>query len=204
MGYLPQFKIGSCSCGCGGKNVQGRKVGKVFMCMQSYNTMKSLEQIDKAKKRNALKLAGTKVRNIAVENPDAKAPKSYEELSQWFKERMDSLPVRCENCKTTNNWLEVHKEEKIGKLKWRSCQAHLLPKRHFRSLQTHPLNGMVLGSGYSGLCHCHDNYDASWEKASKMYIWDEVVRRFKIMYPLITEEEHRFIPPQLLQEINQI
>lgn len=203
MSYIPQYKFGNCSQ-CSAKDTDVVKVKKDLYCVSCHQKNKALEQIEKQKKRNALRVAGTKVRNIAIENPDAKAPKSYEELSQWFKERMNRLPVRCENCKATNNWLEVHKEEKIGKLKWRSCQAHLLPKRHFRSLQTHPLNGMVLGSGYSGLCHCHDNYDASWEKASKMYIWNEVVRRFKIMYPLITQDEHRFIPDQLLQEINQI
>lgn len=38
---LPKFKIGDCSCGCGGKDVEGRKVGKLFYCMNSYRSMKT-------------------------------------------------------------------------------------------------------------------------------------------------------------------
>ena len=121
-------------------------------------------------------------------------------LTVWFDNRMNTLEPICENCGKMAEWLKEPGRRK----QWKSCQGHLLPKRHFKSIQTHPLNGMVLGSGYSGLCNCHDNYDASWEKAAKMKIWDEVVRRFLIMYPLITEQEQRFIPNQLLQEVNQI
>ncbi len=62
---------------------------------------------------------------------------------------------------------------------------------------------MVLGTGYSGLCNCHDEYDAGWERASKMAVWSEVVRRFKILYPLITEKEHQFIPQILLDTLNE-
>lgn len=62
MSYLPQFKIGDCQCGCGGKDVEGRKVGKVFMCMQSYNNMKVEEQVKKANRRNAARNAGNKLR----------------------------------------------------------------------------------------------------------------------------------------------
>ena len=163
-----------------------------------------LQKAIKKQRQNASIKTGRELRNLVQDNPEVKAPKEYVELSEWFQERMGRLEVKCENCGATNFWLEQNKETKVGKLKWRSCQAHLMPKRHFKSLMTHPLNGMVLGSGYSGLCNCHDNYDATWEKAAKMKIWDEVVRRFLIMYPLITPEEQRFIPPQLLQEINQI
>lgn len=62
MSYLPQFKIGDCQCGCGGKGVEGRKVGKVFMCMQSYNQMKTDEQVKKANRRNAARNLGNKLR----------------------------------------------------------------------------------------------------------------------------------------------
>lgn len=122
------------------------------------------------------------------------------QLVGWFIDRMANCEPKCENCKVRGAYLKYA----ANKFLWKSCQAHLLPKKHFKSLQAHPLNGMVLGSGLSGLCNCHDTYDSSWEKAAKMPIWEEVVRRFKIMYPLITQEEHRFIPPQLLQEVNQV
>lgn len=164
-----------------------------------------MQKAIKAQRKNAVKKVVGKLRVVEVEDDGNRTlSKNYGELDRWFNERMGRCEVKCENCGAINWWLQNNKDEKRGKVKWKSCQAHLLPKRHFHSIKTHPLNGMVLGSGFSGLCNCHDNYDSSWEKAAKMYIWDEVVRRFKIMYPFITKEEQRFIPPQLLQEINQI
>lgn len=163
-----------------------------------------MKAIKKQKQKNAASKDVTKLRNLSYSSPEVKAPKGYQELDVWFKDRMGRLEVKCDNCGATSFWLEQNKDTKFGKLKWRSCQAHCLPKRHFKSLQTHPLNGMVMGTGYSGLCHCHDDYDSSWDKASKMNIWDEVVRRFLIMYPLIKPEEQQYIPDVLLQEINQI
>lgn len=164
-----------------------------------------LQRAVKKQRENVAKQTQSKLKALSYESESNKeASKNFQELDIWFKDRMGRLEVKCENCGATNFWLEQNKDTKIGKLKWRSCQGHLLPKRHFKSLQTHPLNGMVIGSGYSGLCHCHDDYDSSWDKASKMNIWEEVVKRFKIMYPLIKENEHQFIPDVLLQEINQI
>lgn len=119
------------------------------------------------------------------------------DLELWFLHRMHTCVPICENCNTAALFLT---EEKYKKL-WRSCQAHLLPKRHFKSISHHPLIGMVLGSGYSGMCFCHDNYDRGWSYAEKMNIWPEVVRRFQILYPLISENEHRFIPKQLLDTL---
>lgn len=204
MSYLPTSKFGDCSI-CPSKQVPCVKVKKDLVCIPCRNNQKALEQIEKQKRRNAARNTQSKLKTLSYESEsNREASKNFQELDIWFKDRMGRLEVKCENCGATNWWLEQNKDTKVGKLKWRSCQGHLLPKRHFKSLQAHPLNGMVLGSGYSGLCHCHDFYDSSWQKAATMNIWDEVVRRFKIMYPLITSEEHRFIPPQLLQEINQI
>lgn len=55
MNLLPQYKIGNCNCGCGGKDVEGRKVGKNFYCVYSYNTMKTKEQVKKANERNSVR-----------------------------------------------------------------------------------------------------------------------------------------------------
>jgi len=81
MSYLPAFKIGDCSCGCGGKDVQGRKVGKVFMCMQSYNSMKSEEQQTKANRRNAARNTGFKLRNGLSES---KGTQQYEDAERQY------------------------------------------------------------------------------------------------------------------------
>lgn len=115
------------------------------------------------------------------------------DLELWFLHRMNTLQPICANCGKIGEYLL---EEKNNKL-WRSCQGHLLPKRHFKSISSHPLNGLVLGSGFSGLCHCHDTYDSNWLAASKMDIWQEVCNRFLILYPLINQKEYQFIPKQL-------
>jgi hypothetical protein len=198
MAYSSIVRKG-CKCGCGKYPTLGYK-GFNADCRPDLKAA----AIKKQKDRNALRSDLAHVRKLAVEVDGVKAPKEYQELDIWFKDRMGRLEIKCDNCGATNWWLEQNKDTKIGKLKWRSCQAHLLQKRHFKSIMTHPLNGMVMGSGYSGLCHCHDTYDSSWDKASKMNIWDEVVRRFKIMYPLIQPNEQQYIPDVLLQEINQI
>jgi hypothetical protein len=125
-------------------------------------------------------------------------PKRKEKsLDDFFETLMRvNVPV-CDNCGAMKPFLKNPDYKPL----WKSCQAHLLPKRFFKSLQTYELNVMVLGSGYSGMCHCHDDYDNNWEKASKMKIWPEVVRRFKIMYPLIPLSEYQYIPDVLLKEI---
>jgi len=116
------------------------------------------------------------------------------ELELWFLQGMNtSMPI-CENCGSSKSDLL----NPLLKKQWRSCQAHLLPKRHFKSIMTHPLSRLILGSGFSGMCHCHDNYDHDWGRASKMDIWPEVIRRFKILYPFIDQKEYQFIPDALI------
>lgn len=47
MGILPKFKIADCDCGCGGKDVECRKVGKLHYCMNSYRAMKQQTNLQK-------------------------------------------------------------------------------------------------------------------------------------------------------------
>lgn len=115
------------------------------------------------------------------------------ELELFFLMRMNTCLPICENCHAIKNDLKFE----LFKSRWKSCQAHLLPKRHFKSIATHPLIAMVLGSGFSGMCYCHDTYDSSWDAASKMPIWNEVCRRFLILYPSINPLEYKFIPDVL-------
>jgi hypothetical protein len=129
--------------------------------------------------------------------PKRKAKPVDKELNTFFTYMMSQKYPICENCGAENIYLL--KEE--NKALWKSCMAHLFPKRHFESIKCHPLNILVLGSGYSGLCNCHDNYDSNWHKASTMRVWHEVVLRFHILYPLIKPEEHQFIPQQLLDTL---
>lgn len=209
MNTIPKCKHGDCSV-CGAKNTSVVKIKKDLYCLSCNRALKTGQQITKAQKRDKLRqqsssTPSTKKNLVAAVSKlsNAEDTQRLNSLDAWFKERMKTQPVMCENCGATSIWLENNKEGK-GKSRWKSCQAHLLPKRHFESIMKHPLNGMVLGSGFSMMCNCHDTYDSNWSAASKMKIWDEVVKRFKILYPLITQEEHQFIPDILLQEVNQV
>lgn len=207
---LNKTKWGDCQIkGCKNKNCACSKIGKVLMCLSHYRELKTGQQITKSNERDKQRRQSTtstqqnqssKVRSLISSIKNKEVSKGYDSLDRWFKEMMKSCEVKCANCGATSFWLEQNKDLK-GKSRWKSCQAHLLPKRHFESIMTHPLNGMVLGSGFSGLCNCHDTWDSNWEKASKMAIWDEFIRRVNIMYPLIPFEERRFIPDIVLKEI---
>lgn len=112
------------------------------------------------------------------------------ELTNAFALRMRTAQPICDNCGAVSTRL---KSANLIK-QWKSCQAHILPKRHFKSIQANPLNFLVLGSGYSGLCYCHDNYDMSWAKASTMAVWPLVLERVRQLLPFIAPSEMRHLP----------
>jgi hypothetical protein len=77
MSYLPQSKYGDCSCGCGGKDVQGRKVGKNFYCLNSYSTMKRQQYAAKINLNNKVRAMGNKqVANGNYEDASTQALKN--------------------------------------------------------------------------------------------------------------------------------
>lgn len=74
----------------------------------------------------------------------------------------------------------------------RHATAHLLPKKIFKSVATHPLNYLILGAG----CGCHDKTHRV-DKFIKMKIWPEAARRIKELIPLLPVDELRRISNQL-------
>lgn len=119
------------------------------------------------------------------------------EMTLYYIKRMNEVEPICDNCGSEAQWIKQPKYYKL----WKSAQAHILEKRHFKSIQTHPLNFLTLFAAYSGVCSCHDDYDHDWGRASQMTIWSIVTDRFKILYPLIKENEHQFIPQVLLNSL---
>lgn len=189
MSNLPQYKIIEKCCNCPATNTAGRKIAKDYFCLNCYKNKKNKEQLDKAKLKQQVRGLNSYQKTV-----------TGLELPIWFSKRMDDNEPICENCGVS---MPLLKSNPVLSKQWKSCQAHLLPKRHFESIKMHELNGMVLGTGFSGLCNCHDRYDSNWENASKMKIWNEVVRRFKILYPLITPSETKYIPDVLLKELSE-
>lgn len=91
----------------------------------------------------------------------------------------------CENCKTT-----IYTAGFKSKL---SCQAHILPKKLFPSVKTHPENHMLLGGLFSD-CGCHNIYDNSWLKASKMSVFTLAIKKFNTFKMYLSEKEISILP----------
>jgi len=60
MSLLPRTKFGDCSCGCGQKDIEVIKVGKLLYCLSSYRAMKTKQQVSKANVRNQVRRLGNK------------------------------------------------------------------------------------------------------------------------------------------------
>lgn len=116
-------------------------------------------------------------------------------LKEFFDQMMKINDPECANCGA------FAPEIKYPHHVWKSAQAHIFPKRHFKSIATNPLNILVMFPSYSGICDCHTQYDSSWLNASKMRVWPIVVDRFRLLYPLIAAEEHQYIPEILLKTL---
>lgn len=139
------------------------------------------------------------LKEIPAESEKKKAEKkaakpAKDELNDWFnrieKFEFESGKCRCWNC-----------GEEILRPFARAAIAHILPKRKdhgFPSVATQPMNYLILGAG----CGCHGHYDRSWGDASKMQIWPEAVRRFRMFAHTIPSEEFTRLPDILKNEIN--
>lgn len=75
----------------------------------------------------------------------------------------------------------------------RHATAHLLPKKLFKSVATHPLNYLILGAG----CGCHAKTDRV-DKFITMKVWPEAARRIKEMITLLPFDELKYLSSQLM------
>lgn len=113
--------------------------------------------------------------------------KQDNELEDFF--RLAALEIaRKPYCMSCGEWiLEQY---------YRHATAHILPKKLFKSVATHPSNYLIL----SASCGCHDKSHV-WAKFEQMNVWSIAVTKFKILYPLLLPYEHQFIPPELLKHV---
>ncbi len=106
-------------------------------------------------------------------------------MDLWFVNQIKQLPKRCENCN----------EPLIVFAPWaaRSFVAHIVPKRHFISVATHPLNRVFL------CLQCHTNYD-NWSEAKvqRMPVISTCKERFLAFADEIPASEWRYLPDWLI------
>lgn len=208
MSYLPSSKFGSCAQ-CGAKSVPCVKIGKVLICCVCNRNNKNGVQISKAKARDAEreeKIRGmkpkekrslrsgiaSKVRGlIDTEVNKEMLPKPIgggSELDRWFKERRLEMTGKCANC----NGISCKSSEKYYKF----SIAHLLPKKIFKSVATHPDNWIELCFWDNS---CHSQMDNKMLDLIDMNCFDLIITKFARIYPHIEAGERRHIPYILLQ-----
>jgi hypothetical protein len=182
MGYLPNSKWGNCSRpGCNNTDCACVKIGKDLVCFSCNKKEKTQKQIAKSQDRNKIRMlsVGMEGKNGYVRPVDNKlvdneAMKRLKRLNEFFAEvaKIIEQNPKCWNC---GEW--------ISPADYRNSTGHILPKEIFRSVETHELCYVVVGNRCG--CH-HDTHTLS--KFSKMPIFKEAVRCFRIFQPLITEK----------------
>lgn len=172
----------SCKCGCG----RNPDIGFQGYSNQCRPDLKEAI-IAKQRKRNAAKLTGTKLRGLAYEQQEIKAPKDYAVLDRWFRDRQKEMTGRCMNC--------GGKTEAHTKL-YKCSIGHILPKAYFKSVATHSENWLEL-CFYGN--SCHTNYDNKMIDLIDLNCFDKVIQKFTKIYPFIAPEEKRRIPPILIE-----
>lgn len=128
---------------------------------------------------------------VQKEKEQAAAKDEETELQKWYARIMAfETPV----CWETGS--KINKEDKRA---WQGSVAHVLPKKLFPSVATHPKNYLILQM-YGG---AHGQYDSSWHNAQKMKVWPIAVGRFLMIEPDIAPDERKYIPDCLLIELQK-
>lgn len=97
-------------------------------------------------------------------------------LGKWFNAQISMMPRECECCSAYLN-PNIH-------ISQRAYIAHIVPKRYFISVMTHPLNRMFL------CVDCHSKFDNCLSReAVQMNCWPVAVKRFEQFKDQIDHEE---------------
>ena len=112
----------------------------------------------------------------------------------WFKERHREMTGKCLVCsgKTCKRMDE-----------YKCSIAHLFSKNKngFPSIKWHEENWIEL-CFYGNSCHTNfDNRILTFEDLKHTQAWDVIVRKFKILYPLMTTNEQGKVPAILMNEL---
>lgn len=140
----------------------------------------------------ALRLARTPREKKAPGKKEMKPTASPEgfTLAEWFLERRKEMTGKCKHC--------GGRSCKHDDLFYKHSIAHILPKRLFPSVATHPDNWIELCFWEK---NCHGNYDNGMLDLMQLNCFDEIIEKFIRMYSAIDKKERRNIPDVLMQYI---
>lgn len=173
-----------CKCGCGKYPTLG------------YNGYFSLHAPQEVKDRVgtkhkvALKNRNARVKCRNLNLIQSKVDSTAAELNRWFEERRKEMTGRCANCGGDT--------KKYDDKYYRYSIAHLLPKAYVKSVKTHNDNWLELCYFGNG---CHPQYDEHKLDLIDMACFDQVITKIVSIYPYISPDEKRRIPPILLEYI---
>lgn len=144
------------------------------------------EAVAKPKKAIAKKSAKRKLEEKEQREPTNVKNIEKTSLELWFKQiqnkHFKSNGGKCMEC---GDWIPLDYA--------RHATAHLLPKKLFKSVATHPLNYLILGAS----CGCHQKTDRV-DKFVTMKVWNEAAARIKEMIPLLPFDELKYLSGQLM------
>lgn len=163
------------------------------MGLEHIRQIKEEAKLPKQKKVYKIpKKSPKKLKQEAEDKSNFKSGKSKgnKEIGRWFDERRKEMTGICMHC--------GGKSTKDNNDYWLFSIAHILPKRLFKSVATHPLNWIEL-------CYfspsCHANFDNYTIDITELNCYDTVIERFIAMYPDIDPKERKYIPDILLQYV---
>lgn len=161
------------------------------MGLEEIRRLKMQADEPKPKKQYVIpKVSKKKLEKLARQHEFDKSEEGLS-LEQWFDDRRKQMSGVCKHCggKSCKN------DDKYFKF----SIAHILPKRIFKSVATHPLNWIELCFWDNS---CHTNFDNNTLDMISLNCYDEVIEKFISMYPEIDKSERKYIPDVLMQYIN--
>lgn len=160
------------------------------------NIRRLKEQAGKPKEKKVYRMPAKSAKRLKREAEEKELRGDNDTLKeQWFKARRKEMTGKCQFC--------GGKTEKHNHMTYKRSVAHLLPKRDnmFPSIMYNPNNWLEL-CFYGESCHTNfDNNMITWELLKDSTEWELIVKKFKTLYPFITEEEKKNIPILLLKEL---
>jgi len=189
MSLIANSKYGDCTR-CPEKNTQCRKRGKDLVCLLCCRTEDVEKQLAKQKDKAKLQRTLSSLKSI----PENKvAVRNKTELDKWFLDRRNEMTGFCVcGC--------GQKSSKDDDRYFKYSAAHVLGKAKFPSIATHSQNSIELA--FWGGCHTtFDDKGYAYCKETNPILWEIVVRKFKILFSSIAENEIKFIPDVLMETL---
>lgn len=134
--------------------------------------------------RSKISLEKRKISSLKNDPENLNIKKQSEWLNQWYLDRRKEMIGFCKNC--------GKRSCKTNDKFWKWSIAHILPKNNFKSISLNKSNWIEL------CIDCHTLYDRDWETASKMFVWEYIIKKYNLFKDQIAEEEKRRIPNQFL------